>query len=303
MNKIPVGQTIRFAYAFTFGEIGTIIGLIWIPTLINAVASFFVLRAYYDTLINSFENGMPPSGAGLGWPLLLAFLAMLLLAMIGVAVTQQALGLRQGPAFARISLGSAEWRAFGGFFGLYLLLVLFVAVFAIVVSAASVAGTNAAQSNPASAGLLAGVIGLAVLIGIGILLYLVVRLSFLLVPSVVDGGEFGLSRSWLLTKGNFWRIVLIGLATLLPIVLILSVVQLVLFGPGYFIPDLQQAGDAAARVRVLVDKMRRTRDNMPVLMGLSFVISPLLYGFMFSAAAFAYRSLSNPGAPVARTST
>src|SRR6185437_697887 len=43
MNKIPVGQTIRFAYAFTFGEIGTVIGLTWIPTLINAVATFFVL--------------------------------------------------------------------------------------------------------------------------------------------------------------------------------------------------------------------------------------------------------------------
>jgi len=299
MNKIPVGQTIRFAYAFTFGEIGTIIGLIWIPTLINAVASFFVLRAYYDTLINSFENGMPPSGAGLGWPLLLAFLAMLLLAMIGVAITQQAMGLRQGPAFARVSLGSAEWRAFGGFFGLYMLLVLFIAIFAVAVSAASVATANAAQSSPAFAGPLATVIGLAVLIGIGILLYLMVRLSFLLVPSVVDGGEFGLSRSWLLTKGNFWRIVLVGLATLLPILLILSVVQLVLFGPGYFIPDLQQAGDAALRVRGMVDKMRTTRENMPILMGLSFVISPLLYGLMFSAPAFAYRSLA-AGAPVTR---
>jgi len=299
MNKIPVGQTIRFAYAFTFGEIGTIIGLIWIPTLINAVASFFVLRAYYDTLINSFENGMPPSGAGLGWPLLLAFLAMLLLAMIGVAITQQAMGLRQGPAFARVSLGSAEWRAFGGFFGLYMLLVLFIAIFAVAVSAASVATANAAQSSPAFAGPLATVIGLAVLVGTAILLYLIVRLSFLLVPSVVDGGEFGLSRSWLLTKGNFWRIVLVGLATLLPILLILSVVQLVLFGPGYFIPDLQQAGDAALRVRGMVDKMRTTRENMPILMGLSFVISPLLYGLMFSASAFAYRSLA-AGAPVTR---
>jgi len=299
MNKIPVGQTIRFAYAFTFGEIGTIIGLIWIPTLINAVASFFVLRAYYDTLINSFENGMPPSGAGLGWPLLLAFLAMLLLAMIGVAITQQAMGLRQGPAFARVSLGSAEWRAFGGFFGLYMLLVLFIAIFAVAVSAASVATANAAQSSPAFAGPLATVIGLAVLVGTAILLYLIVRLSFLLVPSVVDGGEFGLSRSWLLTKGNFWRIVLVGLATLLPILLILSVVQLVLFGPGYFIPDLQQAGDAALRVRGMVDKMRTTRENMPILMGLSFVISPLLYGLMFSAPAFAYRSLA-AGAPVTR---
>ena len=299
MNKIPVGQTIRFAYAFTFGEIGTIIGLIWIPTLINAVASFFVLRAYYDTLINSFENGMPPSGAGLGWPLLLAFLAMLLLAMIGVAITQQAMGLRQGPAFARVSLGSAEWRAFGGFFGLYMLLVLFIAIFAVAVSAASVATANAAQSSPAFAGPLATVIGLAVLVGTAIFLYLIVRLSFLLVPSVVDGGEFGLSRSWLLTKGNFWRIVLVGLATLLPILLILSVVQLVLFGPGYFIPDLQQAGDAALRVRGMVDKMRTTRENMPILMGLSFVISPLLYGLMFSAPAFAYRSLA-AGAPVTR---
>jgi hypothetical protein len=91
----------------------------------------------------------------------------------------------------------------------------------------------------------------------------------------------------------------VGLATLLPILLILSVVQLVLFGPGYFIPDLQQAGDAALRVRGMVDKMRTTRENMPILMGLSFVISPLLYGLMFSASAFAYRSLA-AGAPVTR---
>ncbi|MEJ0044147.1 MAG: hypothetical protein WDM81_18895 [Rhizomicrobium sp.] len=40
MNKIPVGETIRFAYAFTFGEIGTVIGLVWIPLVINAVGAF-----------------------------------------------------------------------------------------------------------------------------------------------------------------------------------------------------------------------------------------------------------------------
>jgi hypothetical protein len=144
MNKIPVGQTIRFAYAFTLGEIGTIIGLIWIPTLVNAVATFFVLRSYYGALIDSFENSIPPNGSGLGWPLLLAFLTILLLAMIAVAVTQQAMGLRQGPAFARVSLGSAEWRTFGGFFGLYMLFVLSIAVFAILVGAARNATGSAA---------------------------------------------------------------------------------------------------------------------------------------------------------------
>lgn len=292
MNKIPVGQTIRFAYAFTFGEIGTVIGLIWIPTLINAVATFFVLRSYYGTLIESFESSMPPSGSGLGWPLLLAFLTILLLAMIAVAVTQQAMGLRQGPAFARISLGSPEWRAFGGFFGLYMLFVLFIAVFAILFGVARVATTNAVQSNPGLAGLVAAVTALAVLVGICVVIYLVVRLSFLLVPSVIDGGEFGLSRSWLLTKGNVGRIVVVGLATLAPILVILAVAQLVLLGPGYFIPDLQNAGDAAASIRGMVTKMRTMRENMPILIGLSFVVSPLLYGLMFSASAFAYRSLS-----------
>lgn len=299
MNKIPVGQTIRFAYAFTLGEIGTIIGLIWVPTLINAVATFFVLRKYYDTLINSFENGLPPTGAGLGWPLLLAFLAMLLMAMIGVAITEQAMGRRQGPAFARVSLGSAEWRAFGGFFGLYILLVLFISVFALGIGAAAVASAGAVQSNPAQAGLFGAIIALALLIGGCVIAYLIVRLSFLLVPSVVDGGEFGLSRSWLLTKGNFWRIVAIALATLLPIIVVLGTVQLILLGPGVFIPDLQHAADAGAKVRGMVAQMRAMRENMPILMGLSFVVSPLLYGLMFSASAFAYRSLAGSGTPVA----
>jgi hypothetical protein len=299
MNKIPVGQTIRFAYAFTFGEIGTIIGLIWIPTLINAVATFFVLRSYYGTLIDSFENSMPPNGSGLGWPLLLAFLTILLLAMVAVAVTQQAMGLRHGPAFARVSFGSAEWRTFGGFFGLYMLFVLFAAAFAILFGAARVASSNAVQSNPALTGLFAAVTPLALLMGICAVIYLVVRLSFLLVPSVIDGGEFGLSRSWLLTKGNVGRIVVVALATLAPILLIVGVAQLALLGPGYFVPDLPNAGDAAVSMRGMVTKMRVMRENMPILIGLSFVVSPLLYGLMFSASAFAYRSLSSAGVSAA----
>jgi hypothetical protein len=292
MNKIPVAETIRFAYAFTLGEIGTIIGLIWIPTLINAVATFFALRAYYAALADSFESGMPPVGASLGLPFLLAFLAMLLVAMISVAITQQAMGLRQGPAFAHVALGSTELRAFGGFFGLYLLFVLFVVVFAIIVSAAAVASAAAIQTNPKLAPLAGAVVAAAVLIGAFALTYMVVRLSFLLVPCVVDGGEFGLTRSWQLTKGNFWRIVLIALATLLPIVVVFALVELVILGPGFFIPDLKHAGDTAATLRNMVSQMHAMQNNMPLLMGLSFVISPLLYGLMFSASAFAYRSLS-----------
>ena len=292
MNKLPVGQTIRYAYAFTFGEIGTVIGLIWIPTLINSVVSFFALGAYYTAAATSFESGLPPMGAAVGLPFLAAFLSMMLVSMIGVAITQQALGLRQVPSFAHIALGSPELRAFGGFFGLYLLVILFVLVVAVVVGGLAAIGTTVTKSNPT----LAGPIGLGVvaggLAGACFVIYAAVRLSFLIVPSVVDGGEFGLTRSWQLTRGNFWRIVAVGLATLLPIMLVVGVVELSILGRGAFVPDLKATGETADSLRGLAVQMRTMQSHMPVLMGLSFVVSPFLYGLMFSASAFAYRALS-----------
>lgn len=299
MNKIPVGQTVRLAYAFTFGEIGTVIGLIWVPTLIYAVASFFALRAYYNTLADSLQSGLPPSGAGVGLPFLLAFLAMLLVGIVGVSLTQQVWGLRQGPAYAHIALGSAELRAFGGFFGLYLLLILFIAIVAIVLGIAAAGSASAIQSNPRLVGP-AG-IGFATVAGICLVFYAVIRLSFLLVPSVVDSGEFGLTRSWQLTKGNFWRIVAVGAATLLPIALIFAVAELAILGPSLFLPDMTNG--AGANLNKLASQMRAMQDHMPVLMGLSFVVSPLLYGLMFSASAFAYRALSGQGGVAARNQT
>ncbi|HEY4941209.1 MAG TPA: hypothetical protein VII56_07250 [Rhizomicrobium sp.] len=290
MNKLPVGQTIQYAYAFTFGQIGTVIGLIWIPTLINAVASFFVLGGYYQALADSFESGVPPAGAQVLYPLLLAVLTMILLAMIGVAITQQALGLRKGPAFAHFSLGTTELRVFGGFFGLYMLLVLFVFIFAIAAAGAGLAVSAASSAAPAPAMILG--VALAALAGLCALIYLATRLSFLLVPSVLDGREFGLSRSWELTKGNFWRIFAVSLATLLPIILIMGIAESAIMGPAFFVPDAAAQKNAAASLHQMAGQMRALQAHMPLLMGLSFVVSPLMYGLLFAPAAFAYRVLS-----------
>jgi len=301
MNKIPVGQTIRFAYAFTFGEIGTVIGLIWIPTLINAVASFFAAGGYYSALADSFESGMPPVGSAIGLSLVLAFVSMLLVAMIAVAITQQAFGLRQGPAFAHIALGSAELRVFGGFFGLYLLMVLFVLAVALVVGIIAAGGGAVIKANAAAAAPVGVAVVLAVLIGAGAVLFAMVRLSFLMVPAVVDGGEFGLTRSWELTKGNFWRIVLIGACTLLPLMLVFIIAEFAVLGPEFFVPNLKPATDGTASLHAMAGQMRLLQKHMPVLMGLTFVISPLLYGLLFSASAFAYRTVSGRSVTAPRT--
>src|SRR5476651_370800 len=267
MNKIPVGQTIRFAYAFAFGEIGTIIGLIWIPTLINAVAGFFILGPYYRAVADSLDTGQSPAGSEVTLPFLLVFVSMLLLSMIAVAITRQALGLRQGPAFAHVSLGSAELRAFGGFFGLYLLLILFVVAFALIFAAVALAGDAAIKANAGAALIVRLGVVLAALIGFLLLVYSIVRLSFLLVPSVVDGGEFGLTRSWQLTKGNFWRIVAVGIVTLLPVIVVFGIVELVIIGPDLAKPDVALVKGSTASLHAMAQQLLMMQTHMPVLMG------------------------------------
>ncbi|HXC54377.1 MAG TPA: hypothetical protein VNU97_03715 [Rhizomicrobium sp.] len=292
MIKLPVGQTIRFAYAFTFGEIGTVIGLIWIPTLINAVASFFVFRNYYSDMASAVDGGTPVMGQGFGLVFLYSVAAVLIFAMIAVAISRQALGLRQGPAFAHVSLGSAELRVFGGFFGLYMLLLLFVFALALAVALLAVAGAALAKSGAAAEQVVGGAAVLLGLAGFVALFYVFIRLSFLFIPSAVNEGEFGLTRSWELTRGNFWRIVAVGLATLLPAVLIVGAIQVAILGPDYFTVEMAMISDPAHAAKHMAEQMRLVSARMPLILGLGFVVTPVTQGLLFAPAAFAYKVLS-----------
>ena len=60
MNKLPIGQTVRFAYGFTLHELGTIIGLIWVPMVALAVVNFLPY-ALGDTMPSPDIN---PTAAG-----------------------------------------------------------------------------------------------------------------------------------------------------------------------------------------------------------------------------------------------
>ena len=41
MKKIPVGTTIAFAYRFLVTEIGTIVGIAWLPAVLSSTVSYF----------------------------------------------------------------------------------------------------------------------------------------------------------------------------------------------------------------------------------------------------------------------
>jgi hypothetical protein len=288
MNKLPVGQTIRFAYAFTFGEIGTVLGLIWIPTVLNAVGGFLV----FGLAPAAATDGSP--GPQFGLLMLYFVVAFLLAAMMAVAVTQQALGLRKGPALAHFALGSAEMRVFGGFFGLYLIFFLFVLAFALVGGVMVAAGGGLLAVGGSAMGL-AAVLGFA---GFCILVYVFVRLSFLFIPAAIVEGQFGLTRSWELTAGNFWRIFAVGLAVLTPLLLVQGIAEYFILGPGYFASiaamarDGANAANAANTARYSIEQAQIVQARLPLLLGMGLILAPLMQGLLFSPAAFAYRVLS-----------
>ena len=56
MTKIPVLDTIRAAYQFTFTHLGAIIGLIWLPMILATVIGFFVLQRFFAAMADAFAS-------------------------------------------------------------------------------------------------------------------------------------------------------------------------------------------------------------------------------------------------------
>ena len=289
MTKIPVRDSIRYGYAFTFGHLGTIIGLIWAPMVVLAVAGYFVMSHYYGAVPDAVSAGNPVAvgQSGLlvmGW----SVVSLLLSSVMYVAVARQALGLREGPAVVHFSLGVPELRVFASMLGLFAILMLFL-----LIDLAVLGAVHALAGKAQAMRLVAAVIDIAGLLAI---LYAMLRFSFLLIPATVAEGKVGIARSWQLAAGNFWRIFAVGAATLGPILLVAFAAEVAILGPGFFAHTGGAAsGDKAQQMRDMAEQMRQASAHLPWLYGLSFMIAPFLIGLALAPAAFAYRALTAQG--------
>ncbi|HEX4534633.1 MAG TPA: hypothetical protein VH000_10410 [Rhizomicrobium sp.] len=289
-SKIPVGQSIRYAYTFTFGHLGAIIGLIWVPMLIVSIGSFFSFSYYTSSLSAALAQGTPETagqaaGLMLGWTVV----GLGLTSMMYASVAELALGLRKGSPLYHFAFGANEMRVFGGLAALMGVMILFVLGYLLAVGLVSAAGTAAGGGNPVVA-LIVAVLALA---GYLAIIYAMVRLSFLLIPATVAENAVSLARSWKLTQGNFWRIFAIGICTLLPLILVMLVAEAAIFGPDFYTmpPDSGAAPDMAQEMKLIGQQMSMMNAHLPALMGLSFVLSPLWAGLLVAPAAYAYRAL------------
>jgi hypothetical protein len=294
MQKIPVGQTIAFAYHFLFARIGTIIGIAWIPAVLSSAVSYLI-STYAATHRAEFEAGDPQAaGAYMLISLLGLVVTIFMASVVAVAITRQVLGEGSSGVVLYFAAGRTEWRMLAANVR-YLLAVFAMIAFAatITILAFLLSGIPLdapERIQPSAATILAGLISWAVFL---YALATILRVGFLLPASIVAEEKGGLRRSYELTKGNFWRALAVMLALGLPFLLLVlggeAAVLRAALGPDFARMNptefFQRAGQA----------MEAKLLPWTIFTTVVFILGS---GLIFSGAAFAYRAAAGTGRPL-----
>lgn len=276
MTKIPVLDTIRAAYHFTFTHLGAIIGMILLPMILGTVIGYLVLQRFFMAMADAFaSNNLALIGPALLGLLSFVLVGLLLLAMMAVPVTQLALGNRKSDALLHFAFGPQEWRLFRA--GLGLAGFLFALLLLASMGTAAVMGVGSEM-----AGLVASLIFVACLI------FFLLRFGFLAPAVAVAENEPVLPRSWLLSAGNFWRLFGILVAILFPVRLVMVLIELAVVGPGLLQSELFTA---TASTAMLAAHFHAVSQGLPIKAGLAFLMAPVFLGLIAGASAHAFRTL------------
>jgi hypothetical protein len=306
MTKIPVFGTIAHAYGFAVGNFLRILGIVWAPLAVSITVGLMVTPGFLGnhTPINDLE-AIQRQSLRLS-PFIFVF-SLFIRAMIGVGVTELALGKRSGNTFVYFSLGAPVWRLIGAWL-LFLLVMIVIYIGLIIVTAVvAVGGGLMVAAMKLSTGAHAIAVGLLVLfcffLFLGSLIYIMARLTFLIPPVVVEENKVDLARGWILTRGSFWRICAIGFAIFIPLILIQGAIVVSVYGLDFFhrFADIMRAGFMR---QLSEDAMRQQMDIWgaavrarglqvwPFMAAVGLVFETFAYGLLYGASAFAYREVN-----------
>jgi hypothetical protein len=316
MDRIPIGRTIGATFDFALGRYRTILGVIWLPILILGAAEYFVLVPYFVRLFDFLQYAvqhpkdhplMPPEMQAMR-PMIWSVdaLAVVISFWIQVGIAKTVLGLRTGPLFFYVPVGLEELLAIGGFivflaivYGVCLGIGIVVGIAAVLVYSLVSGGalTIADGMKPwLAGGLVACVVAL-----VFALIYVQVRFTYLLVPATVAEKRFGLWRSWEMSKGNFWRIFMVGVGTLSPMlafefILIfafyLVVVLTVIIQLGVLHPHGVAHHGPAAATGFLKVMFQDLAIYGAIIAAIVIPLLPIFYGLRCGSSAFAYKALT-----------
>jgi hypothetical protein len=288
MEKIPVGQSIGSAYGFLFGRILTILGLSWLPAVFYAAGRLIFIQHAGAGMMAAMHGGPPQAHLfHLGFFLF----SILMISIIAVSLTREALGLGGERVLAHFVIGGKEIRLFFALVRFYILLiVLIVALVILVVAVGMALKTVLAQGiAPAQWPVKHVVLGLAMLLACLAVLFLVLRLTFLLAPVAVTEDHAKLSRAWSLSAGNFWRMLAIFLACAAPVFLLLVAAEYVVIGPQ--LRDVAHQMMTSGKHPDPAMIFRLGADHLVCLVGIATLGMVIITALFAGASATAYRAL------------
>ena len=194
MHKLPVFDTIGWAYRFAFLHFVRIFVLAGPPLFIAAVVAFFIQRAELDAQIAALQQqgGLLDlsSPKFLLYSIASSVVQAVFTSIAAVALHRMALF---GPQAGRVSVGRTEAQ-FMVVWLTFIMVMVFSLTLALMLGLAD-------PSNPRAAGF-AALIFLVLYIG---LIVLVVRLMPIF-PHIVATGELSAEHALKLSRGNGWRI-------------------------------------------------------------------------------------------------
>ena len=226
-GKVPVERAITDGYGFAFGRFLSLLGTVWLPYLVFILLSFALVWLIAPDLpqrIAMQDIDLPTAMRLVRLAVLISILGFITGCMVTAGVQREALGLQPRPVWFYFSLGAPVWRMAGAFF----LAGIVIFLIALITSGVCVAIWFAA-------GRLGGggwiVRLLDVCAGAAFLIYVMIRLLFFLPAVVVAEGTIGLERAWILGGHNFWRILIVCIAIVLPVAIVFHLLSWAIFGP------------------------------------------------------------------------
>lgn len=306
MNKIPVFETIAHAYGFAASQFFRILGIVWAPLAVSIAVGLMVTPGFWGNHIPVDDADAIQRHAMRLFPALFVF-SLFIRAMIGVGVTELALGKRTGATFVYFSLAAPVWRLIGAWLLFILVMILIYIGLIILTVVVAVVGGIIVKSVALSAAAHYAAIGLlalfCIVLFLGALIYTMARLTFLIPPVVVAENKIDLARGWELTKGSFWRIFCIGMAIFIPLILIQIAVVVFVYGVDFLRQFtsimhaglLKQISEAAMRNQMETWQAAvrvRGLQVWPVMAAFSLLFETFAFGLLYGASAFAYREVT-----------
>jgi hypothetical protein len=313
MHKIPVFETVAHAYGFAIGRFLRILGIVWAPLAVSIAVGLMAMPGFMGNHIPIDDVEAIQRNALHITPFVWVF-SLFIRAMIGVGVTELALGKRTGTTFVYFSLAAPVWRLIGAWllFLLAMIVIYFgIVVLTLIISIAGAFAVKALALAKASEDFAFGIwIIICLALFFGALIYVMARLAFLIPPVVVNENKIDLARGWELTRGSFWRIFCIGFAIFVPLIVVQIVVVIAVYGAGFlhqFAGMMHAVLTQHATEEAMKQQMEawslavraRSVQVWPIMAGFALVFETFAYGLLYGASAFAYREVTPESVPPA----